>query len=554
MGQEMVGSVGGPRVWQGRATAFGSARRIGEEEERRRVKKANVQNLRLYSARPCAKTYCRHRLRQQSRGMNMAKKPASLLKPDDYEWTWADFDDWNVENSIVKSLLPELGRSHLTRRQKQLISTNKKLLGNSGVWSQRVDAFESLLKQIANEEQREKKRGHYQIRIDYEVFSSSPFRDQMVVPCALSFQGAIFAVEINIKSITFLGSVDFSNVIFQEIFISNYMHLGTDKNESIISIENAKFSDDVRFFEPTIHGVLSFRSTKFKQNISLTGINKCHVLDFYHSNIEGNLSIDSLNDSNDGIIGKIYGHELEVSGNLFCRANIGDGYFFFLKVGGASNFTDTKFKTAPDFRDSKLNRPPEVAGMIVPPPKMYPFKWFNFTESKDKSDVAKYRKLKAMALAANDHEKDGEFFAYEMMAKRGHETNGFGPLLLNSMYWLLSGFGQSIARPCLAMISSWFAFWLLAIGLTTPQMGTLKAFSFSAFHSLFNVVPLIGGLFRSAAMPKGHETWYDKTYHELIHDGFNANYLTVFSTLQQFLGIIFLFLLVLGLRNKFRLK
>ena len=63
-----------------------------------------------------------------------------------------------------------------------------------------------------------------------------------------------------------------------------------------------------------------------------------------------------------------------------------------------------------------------------------------------------------MALAANDHEKDGEFFAYEMMAKRGVETKGFFPLLLNTLYGAWGGYGQSYQRPLGWLAGSWAAF------------------------------------------------------------------------------------------------
>ncbi len=41
-------------------------------------------------------------------------------------------------------------------------------------------------------------------------------------------------------------------------------------------------------------------------------------------------------------------------------------------------------------------------------------KVWQFKRAEESGDVAKFRKLKAMALAANDHEKDGEFFATDV--------------------------------------------------------------------------------------------------------------------------------------------
>ena len=111
----------------------------------------------------------------------------------------------------------------------------------------------------------------------------------------------------------------------------------------------------------------------------------------------------------------------------------------------------------PDFTDSKFDRPPDVSGMEV---LAFKTKWIWPWWKAKEDEGAKFRKLKAMALAANDHEKDGEFFAYEMLAKRGCEAGSKGPvaLFLNWLYFTFSNFGQSYLRPLIAMFISYFSF------------------------------------------------------------------------------------------------
>jgi len=95
----------------------------------------------------------------------------------------------------------------------------------------------------------------------------------------------------------------------------------------------------------------------------------------------------------------------------------------------------------------------------------------SFKRAKRHGDAARYRKLKAMAIASSDHEKELEFFAHELRCKRGHETKGWASFL-NSLYELTSNYGQSIWRPAkgLAVVSGLFlALYILWIGVNWPD-------------------------------------------------------------------------------------
>lgn len=180
--------------------------------------------------------------------------------------------------------------------------------------------------------------------------------------------------------------------------------------------------------------------------------------------------------------------------------------------------------------------------------------------SKNPEDVAKFRKLKAMAIEANDHERDSYFFAREMMAKRGVETVGFWALLLDSAYALLSNYGQSISRPIWGFIASFAAF---AVAYTLPLLGKVgfeQAVVFAVEYSAHNFFPLLNTLFRFALTPSGFttgfETRLDAIHRQLFIHGQTGlfDWIVAASVLQQLVGGVLLFLLLLGLRNKFRLK
>jgi hypothetical protein len=68
------------------------------------------------------------------------------------------------------------------------------------------------------------------------------------------------------------------------------------------------------------------------------------------------------------------------------------------------------------------------------------------------------------------------------------------------------------------------------------------------------MLPLFGSLFRFAAAPKDHISWYQKTYDKLAIAEINIDRLISLGIGQNLVGTVLLFLFLLALRNKFRLK
>lgn len=263
--------------------------------------------------------------------------------------------------------------------------------------------------------------------------------------------------------------------------------------------------------------------------------------------------------------------DMVVAGNLHVESNFPMPVDFSrLEVKGTARFSGSSFAIVPDFTDAKFDRPPEVAGMEVPRPKLgrggssklSPLSRALFAEALDGHDVTKYRKLKAMALAANDHEKDGEFFAGEMLAKRGVETTSFAGLLFNTFYWKLSDFGQSFTLPLIWMCRIILVF--AVANVVVVQIGApatlaiissrFEAMMFSAVLSLKNAIPLLGSLFRFAAAPESHKGWFQTYYDTLKQHTATADWLIGLGVLESIIGGVLLFLFLLALRNKFRLK
>jgi|GEM_PF-7110314 len=498
----------------------------------------------------------------------------SLLKPKNYKWSWADFDDWNVAEQ--KDRWPNFFEKEaiLTPAQKAIVKRNQALLLDKEAWKQKTEAFSSLFKKIEVENERNKKRGQFSIRFDQAVFVNDLECKKISFPCYAVFDGAKFEGDAWFNKATFEGAACFGGTAFKgsAVFIETTF-------EADANFNGTTFKEFAMFLDATFEGGAQFESSTFEGNAEFGGATFNSYTVFYWATFEGRADFGGATFEVDaGFYGATFEEEVEFEGarittmsasdmvvkkNLTIKAIFKTANFSRLSVGGSTNLSGSEFETVPDFIDSKLDSPPEVAGMIVPPPEMV-YKIKNdlgdkirhgpFKLAKDKSDVAKYRKLKAMALAANDHEKDGEFFAYEMMAKRGHETTDFFPLLLNSLYWLLSFYGQSIARPLIWMFVSFLTFWAGGLGMIKYMTGSLQEFWFAGVHSTLNSMPLIGSLFRTTSTPKGHTSWYDETYHQLADKGLSVDWWAAISAFQQIIGAVLFFLLFLGLRNKFRLK
>ena len=72
--------------------------------------------------------------------------------------------------------------------------------------------------------------------------------------------------------------------------------------------------------------------------------------------------------------------------------------------------------------------------------------------------------------------------------------------------------------------------------------------------SFRNSVPLIGTAFRFAISPEGQQTWFEENYERFAEVAGTFEPLHWLSMSQSLIGAILLFLFLLGLRNRFRLK
>ncbi|MEP1093030.1 MAG: hypothetical protein ABJG95_20915 [Rhizobiaceae bacterium] len=349
------------------------------------------------------------------------------------------------------------------------------------------------------------------------------------------------------------GNVMFNSAKFGDDGVS---FNGVKFGDGEVSFNDAKFGDGDVWFNDAIFGdvYVWFNNAKFGDgNVSFNGAEfgdgKVSFMDAKFG--DGNVLFVDLSLSSTSMAASA----MEVEGNLYVKSLFPQhSDFSQLRVNGTASFLGSKFAEVPDFRNAHFVRPPEVAAMRVEPPKMHRKPGALFIHASNQDDVHKYRKLKGMAQAAHDHEKDGEFFAFEMMAKRGWETTTWWELLANTIYYRVSGYGQRYDLPMLGLIISWFIFGLGNLSLAGDPAALSERIKFAFAYSFNNTVPFLGSLRRFVGQPEEHISHFDKVFTDIASSGANIDLMVSVAVLQQLIGLLLLFFVLLGLRTRFRLK
>ncbi len=462
--------------------------------------------------------------------------------PDFLEFSEWD-ENWLETNTGQWPFYP-LGQEP-SSEQRKIIQRNVDLVLDFDAWNEKVERFDSALAYYTDEKTRTAVRRRFAIHFDQYNFGKIAGSKELLnrkFPCPVYFEGTDFrGGEVSFVGAHFDGGfVSFLGANFGDDHVS--FHSSTFADGPVIFFETNFGEGDVSFSEASFGGgFITFDESSFgkgKVSFERAVFGKCYLQFAPQKTLGTTLSFK----------------DCEIEGNIDFSARFpASAQFNRLSVAGTASFSECVFSEPPDFRGAKFDRPPEVARMEVPKPSLKRSGLFRIASDPD--DVAKFRKLKAMAIAANDHERDGYFFAREMMAKRGVETIGFWPLLLDSAYALFSDYGRSIARPIYGFIASFVLFTALYSGLLVDRIGMGLRLVFSLEYSWHNTLPFLNTLFRFALRSADYSSGFElrlKQVQETI--GLDFDWFVLASVIQQIFGGVLLFLLLLGLRNRFRLK
>lgn len=164
-------------------------------------------------------------------------------------------------------------------------------------------------------------------------------------------------------------------------------------------------------------------------------------------------------------------------------------------------------------------------------------------------DASKLRRLKEIAEANKNHTAALRFHAAEMRARRWHDMPVLSSIL-DGLFSMISNYGQSILRPFIAWL-------VLVVGCGSIYSGALpRDFSAQSFLNVLSQAKFADGFLYSLVQTLPvfpiSRTLQQDLYTSLSVD-LSPTMLSSLTIMQNLLGVIFLFLIGLGLRNRFRL-
>ena len=369
---------------------------------------------------------------------------------------------------------------------------------------------------------------------------SNPDFRSFQFPGIINFENSRFGSQADFTAARFSGDSNFHGVKFSHgaRFFKSIFEKESNFYGAIFQIESS-FTDSV------FHSHSDFSRSQFWENAIFSKVIFDNNVIFSNSKFEASADFSEVTFSIDADFDAVAVTKLwrldgaSISGSFSAQS---------AEILGHAYFTDSRFHVPPDLITTAFSRPPSFVGST--------FKYPCINQLVGKCSVqdgeARFRRLKQLAADNHDHEVELRLFAFETKAKRFHTLKLADPrhwpgLVLNFAYGWTSNFGQSVLRPLgwllLTVGAAFVAFCFAAPAATSLWV--------SAVAAGLNVFPFGGqaGIGREI-MTKGlcpmQET--DVGYLDCLTTLYTV------SAVEGVFGLIFLFLIGLGLRNRFRIK
>jgi len=309
----------------------------------------------------------------------------------------------------------------------------------------------------------------------------------------------------------------------------------------------AQFGGDlVHFSEVTFNGGADFSDVRFSGVAIFSGTNFNEgVANFFAAQFGGMTNFSAVQFCKEGA---------DFQNSVFVR----EARFTKARFEGAADFRIANFQSAvyldgacckqvPDFRYTKQERHFTLHGVEVDYAVHKNDRGFLLgvacKRAADISDADKFRRLKELAMQAKDHDREQAFFANELKAKRFYETKDFGGLAWSYLYEWFSDFGRSVSLPALWLVLTWFVFgagyWLAS---PVKALGALMVLGNGLKLSASVLVPFVAAARTSYREAK-----------EALYGPDTGLLLDMFVIFEGILGLAFVFLIGLALRNRFRI-
>lgn len=352
-----------------------------------------------------------------------------------------------------------------------------------------------------------------------------------------------------------IDSIDFTGFVFGDGIV-NFSK--TNFGDGDLVFNEASFSNGTVSFSQALFGkgFVDFRSASFGK-----GIKNFSLACFNTDNV--------VFDNTDFGTGNVIFTKAKLLGRNFSFAKITfSGFAIFDELVSSEDtkcisFKHSTFERSLDLSSKGLHCIPDLtstktSNQIILSNLNFNFKregrWYN-KKATSKEDIASLRRLKEIAENNKDHAAALRFHADEMRAKRWHEM-GTGASLLDMCFSGLSNYGQSIVRPFVTLCTLMFVMALYVVGFAFPLSLTPKDYSQWLSNTLsIDFSTWLNGfeLAVSSALPFISSSRNVHKQAEEVLQGILPDYFGALSLVYGGLCFLFLFLIGLGLRNRFRI-
>lgn len=361
------------------------------------------------------------------------------------------------------------------------------------------------------------------------------------------------------------AAVDFSNVLFFcEVFVHQQELRSGEEKEKTPRVDNTAVKsisvegDRVRFDGFIFPGEAHFEGSRFKGGVRFDEAHFFGVAEFESTIFFSDIGCRRT---------KFFGDAKFLMAKFVDYVSFDEAYFEqdadFSAIRGERGFSlaNVTFKKVPDFIQAHFEEAPRLDNVTIG--TTAPKKDGNNTNADDEADDDKanadsndietrFRALRRLAVQGYDHENERKFLKREIYARRGTKDLWWHlSFLVGLGYEWFSDFGGSISRPIIWGAGSVLAFAVIYFWIAPGACPTscYNAFGQALFLSLKNAILLIswenvvdgGKALTCFKSPDKASIW------PLL--GFGA-----VQMLQKLWSAVLWFLLLLAVRNKFRIR
>lgn len=400
-------------------------------------------------------------------------------------------------------------------------------------WPQLTDEDTQFLDRLASE------HGGHPVFTDlyYMDFRKHTFRETVdfsdLTLVGVSFDKATFEGDVDFSRARFFYQARFSGAAFKQRsefwetrFVAD-VYFDSAKFGSLTMFVRVQFEGGAGFANAVFQGPTRFYESVFSERYFSKGFYPVCLVDFTGAKF---MSASSFREAQFGTTSAKHEpwRRVDFSGAVFCDA---------------TDFRKAVFAGPPGFFETKLHRDTDFHGAI----------WLEPREPYTSYNVRAWEQLELMMSELEKPQDRHRFFRLRMRALRGQRGNHLFRVLSQS-FEFVANYGWGVQRAFASWLIHWAAsgFILFASGATSM----LRNEDFTRFEGLmrFLVATLATG-FSNAHTFLGltSENGYLATRRDLVEEHALSEVVQLVGMGQAVLGPILLFLLLLTLRNRFRL-